>query len=84
MASDNGVGAAKQLIQMILPKVDMPGLSIVGVDFDFVRQSYKVAFSRNGKGVSMMLAQERIDALKADATFAARRLRKELEATLGA
>jgi len=71
------------MVQWLLPKMRLPGLRLDAVGFDYLRDAYTVALSRNGKSVTLVLPTERLELVSTEAPFAVSRLRKQVEGVFG-
>jgi hypothetical protein len=73
----------RESLETILPDMDVEGLSLDDVRYDFYTQSIDTVFGWNGKRVRVRLTLEKIKELTAGGKFAAKRLRETLCKTFG-
>jgi hypothetical protein len=73
----------RQTLEALLPEMDMDGLALSDVGFDFYSRSVDAMFEWSGKRVKLRLTMERVNELQEGKTFAAKRLRETLRKTFG-
>lgn len=75
--------SVRETLEGLLPDMDLDGLAIEKVSFDFYSESADVVFAWGGKRVKVRLTTERLQELEEGQTFSAKRLREQLHKTFG-